>query len=372
MRPLVRRRLVPVSLALAGALTLAACGSSSNSGSSSGTTSGPVVTTFTGQYAHTGANTPPPKPLATPTNVTVGVTAKIEVFGEPQVALVQGEFKKENLNVTVQVAPANSVPQLLAQGQMQVVLNGLNAGNFNAASSGVSNPYLGDPYAYAPGDPTGLWVNKKFLNSDGSLKKPLPSNFSVSLGQAGIAAPSIIQTEQWLEKYGYTYNNVKNVSLAQPDIVTALQNGSLDAGYANTPFANALVNNPSFEKVTGTALAVGAFQTSSSYLNQHRDVVAAVLRALVRTARTYFGPGYRSNAQVMNIISQWIGAPVSTLTQSTPVIFSQDLSMAPLLGPIQQMQSIYIKLGGVLQYSKPIPNSQLVNTSVLANVLNGQ
>jgi hypothetical protein len=36
------------------------------------------------------------------------------------------------------------------------------------------------------------------------------------------------------------------------------------------------------------------------------------------------------------------------------------------------MQTIYIKLGGVLQYSKPIPNSQLVNTSVLANVLNGQ
>ena len=29
-------------------------------------------------------------------------------------------------------------------------------------------------------------------------------------------------------------------------------------------------------------------------------------------------------------------------------------------------------IGGVLQYSKPIPNSQLVNTSVLANVLNGQ
>jgi NitT/TauT family transport system substrate-binding protein len=362
---------VTVSLALAGALILAACGSSSSTGSSS-TTNASVVTTFTGKYANTGANTPPPKPLPTTTNVTFGVSAKIEVFSEPQVAVVQGEFKKENLNVSVQVLPANSVPQLLTQGQVQFVLNGLNAGNFNAANNGVSNPYIGDPYAYAPSDPTGLWVNKKFLNSDGSLKKPLPSNFTVSLGQAGIAAPSIIQTEQWLEKYGYTYNDVKNVALAQPDIVTALQNGSLDAGYANTPFANALINNPNFEKVTGTALAVGVFQTSSSYLGQHRAVVEAVLRALVRTARTYFGPGYRSNAQVMNDISQWIGVPVSTIDNSAPVIFSQNMSMEPLLGPIQQMQQVYFKLGGVLQYSKPIPNSQLVNTSVLNDVLNGQ
>jgi NitT/TauT family transport system substrate-binding protein len=360
----------PLAVLAVAAMAMAACSSSSKSSSTS-TTSTTAASATTSAPA-TGPGTPAPKPLATKTSVTLAVTAKIEVFSEPEVALMEGEFAKENLNVTVQVEPANSVPQLLAQGTVQAALNGINAGAYNAIHSGVGLTVVGDPYTYMADDPTGLWVNTKDLNADGTLKTPLPSGFAVSLGQAGINAPSILQTEQYLERSGLTYNNVTNVALAQPDIITALVNGRLQAGYANTPFANTLVGNPSFKKVTGTALAVGDVLVGQTYLQQHRDVVLALMRALIRTARTYFAPGYRSNAQVMGVIANWIGVPAATVTKSGPVSFSQDMAVDPLIPILTQMQQVWIKLGNVLQYNTPIPTSQLADSTVASDAVAGK
>jgi ABC-type nitrate/sulfonate/bicarbonate transport system substrate-binding protein len=380
MKQRMRLLVAPAALLCALGITATACSSSGSPRSSTGTStsSAPTSATSISNSAGTGPGTPPPKPLAQKTHVTFAVTAKIEVFAEPEIAFVQGEFQKENLDVSVQVEPANLIPQLLAQGQVQVALNGINAGAFNATYAGVGLDYIADPYQYQPGDPTGLWVNKKFLNPDGSLKKPLSSHFSVSLGQAGINAPSILQVEQYLEKNGLTYNDVTNVALAQPDIVTALENGSLDAGYANTPYANELTTNPNFQKVTGTALAVGDVLVGTTYLHQHRDVVMAVMRALIRTARTYFAPGYRNNSQVMGQIANWIGVPVDKLTLSAPVTFSQDMSLQPLVPILTEMQQVYIKLDSapgatqVLQYKTPIDPKTFTDLTIVPDVTNGQ
>jgi hypothetical protein len=98
----------------------------------------------------------------------------------------------------------------------------------------------------------------------------------------------------------------------------------------------------------------------------------ALMRALIRTARTYFAPGYRNNAQVMGVIANWIGVAVATLTKSGPVSFSQDMSVDPLIPILTQMQQVWIKLGNVLQYSSPIPTSQLADSTVAADVVAGK
>lgn len=313
-------------------------------------------------------NTPKPQPLPTKTKVVIGVTAPIEVFSEPEVALMKGEFAKENLDATVQLVSPTATAQLLAQGTVQVALAGISAGTLNAINQGVDVRMIGDPETLSPDDPSGLWINKQFLNAKGMLKKPLPSNFTLSLGNQGFGAVSAYWTEQYLEKNGLTLNNVQNVNLNQPTILTALQNGSVDAGFANDPYAGPLVNDTHVQKVA-TAGGAAVFETSTGYLDQHRAVVQAVMRALVRTARTYFGPGYRTNTSVMSIISSWLSTPTSTIEESPAVVFLPNMTMTLIKPILQGVQETWIKVGNVLTYTQPLATKSVTDTTVLAAVL---
>ncbi len=85
-----RRMLIPGALLATGSLVLAACGSSSTSATSeTGTKNagGAAVAPTT-----SGPNTPAPKPLASKTKLVIGYSAPIEVFAEPELALLNGEF----------------------------------------------------------------------------------------------------------------------------------------------------------------------------------------------------------------------------------------------------------------------------------------
>lgn len=367
-RPTARRR----SLALVAALSttvLAACGSSSSSSSGTTATTAALASPATSGAggATSGPGTPAPQPLAKKANVTIGISAPIEVFSEPEIALLQGEFAKENLNVSVKLVPATGWPQLLAQGAIQLAVAGISAGGLNAVNSGVDVRFIAAPWQLAPRDPSGLWINKKFLNPDGSLKTPVPSSFSVSIGNQGFGPVSLYWTEQYLEKNGLSMKKVKNVSLDQPDILTALENGGIDAGFANDPYAGPLANNPKFQKVA-PAGAAGGILTTTSFISGHSQVLQAVMRALVRTARTDFGPGYRNNATVMNEMSKWLGVPVATIDKSPPLEFTPDMNFSSFDPIILGAQSTWLKLGGVLAYQKPLALSQLVDPSVLAQV----
>lgn len=371
-------------LAVVAATVLAACGSSSSSssgtrstsaGGSTATTAASSPTSASGVAsgssssvagAASGPGTPAPKPLPTKTSVTIGISAPIEVFTEPEIALVNGEFAKENLNASVKLVPATGWPQLLAQGSIQLAVAGISAGGLNAVNSGVDLKFIAAPWHLAPTDPSGLWVAKKFLNPDGSLKKPVPSDFSVSLGNQGLGPVSIYWTEQYLEKNGTTMKNVRNVSLNQADILTALENGGIDAGYVNDPFAGALLSNPNFERVAPSGGA-GGILTTSSFISQHPQVLQAVMRALLRTARTYMGPGYRNNTMVINQMSKWLGVPVSTIDKSPPLDFTPDMNLSAFDQILLGAQTTWLKLG-VLNYHKPLTLNQLVDPSVLAQV----
>jgi ABC-type nitrate/sulfonate/bicarbonate transport system substrate-binding protein len=363
-----RRMLIPSALLTAGALALAACGSSSsgsktNSTPSSGAPSGSKVAATS-----SGPNTPKPQPLASKTKLTIGYTAPIEVFGEPELALLNGEFAKENIDATVKQVVSSTVPQLLAQNNIQIALSGIGAGTLNAIHQGIKLKAIGNPETLQASDPSGLYIQKKFLDSSGMLKKPLPKNFTLTLGDQGLGAVSIYWTEKYLEANGLSISDTTNVNLAQNLIGKALQNGSVDAGFANNPYAGSLVKDPSLMKV---APAGGAawYITTQSYLDQHADVAQAAMRALVRTARTYLASGYRDNANVMGQLSKWLGVDQATIKLSPAPVFLPNMDLS-LLEPIAQgVQQSWIKVGNVLNYSDPTPFSTLSDPTVLEAVV---
>ena len=351
-----RRTLLPVALLATGALLLGAFSTTAASA------------TTTTKASTTGPNTPKPKPLPTMTPVVIGYTAPIEVFAEPELALLNGEFAKENLNATVQLVTPSTVPQLLAQGTIQVALNGVSAGTLNAIDQGVDVTAIGNVETLQASDPSGLYIQKQFLNAKGKLKKPLPSNFTLTLGNTGLAAVSIYWTEKYLEANGLTINDTTNVNLAQNLIGTALTNGSVDAGFANNPYAGPLATNPNLVKV---APAGGAawYVSTTGYITQHANVVQAVMRALVRTARTYLAPGYRNNPKVMSQISTWLNVPTATINLSPAAVFLPNMDLAVLKPIVQGVQQTWIKVGNVLTYPTPIPFSKLTDPAILASVL---
>ncbi|HEY1989551.1 MAG TPA: ABC transporter substrate-binding protein [Acidimicrobiales bacterium] len=349
---------------LIGATLLAACSSSTNS--SSTTTGGNINST-----TNSGPNTPAPKPLATMTNVTLTVPAKVESFATPIVAQMNGEFTKENLNVTIELDPggAASEPQELAQGSAQVTETGLNAGTLNAISQGVGLRYVGYPYTYQTGDKEGFWVDKTYLNKNGTLNKAKLSTFKITLGTAGVASSSALPVQQWLQKSGVNLSQVTITNLSGAALVTALQNGAVQGAYALSPYYQPLLTDPRFTLVTPTPLATGVYEMSSQFISQQPLVAQAIMRALIRTDRTDLGPNYRNNAAVMGIISTWLGIPAATVANNPAVVFSTDMDTAalgPLLTGVQQM---WISLGGVLSYTKPLTVKQVVDPSVVNAVL---
>jgi len=351
---------------LVGATLLAAC-SSNNSSSTTTTGAGGNIHSST----NTGPNTPAPKPLATMTNVTLTVPAKVESFAAPIVAQMDGEFTKENLNVTIELDPggAASEPQELAQGTAQVTETGLNAGTLNAISQGVGLRYVGYPYTYQAGDKEGFWVDKTFLNKNGTFNKSMLSTFKITLGTAGVASASALPVQQWLQKSGVSLSQLSITNLSGAALVTALQNGAVQGAYALSPYYQPLLTDNRFVLVTPTPLATGVFEMSNQFISSQPLVAQAIMRALIRTDRTELAPGYRNNTAVMGIISTWLGVPVSSVDNNPPVVFSTDMGTAalgPLLTGVQQM---WISLGGVLAYTKPLTVEQAVNPSVVNAVL---
>lgn len=348
------------------ATMLAVCSSNNSSASTTTSASG-----NTKSSANSGPNTPAPKPLHTMTSVTLTVPAKVESFAAPIVAQMDGEFTKENLNVTVQLDPggAASEPQELAQGTAQITETGLNAGTLNAMSQGVGLRYVGYPYTYQVGDKEGFWVNKTYLNKNGTLNKSKLSTFKITLGTAGVASSSALPVQQWLKKSGVSLSQVSISNLSGAALVTALQNGAVQGAYALSPYYQPLLSDSRFALVTPTPLATGVYEMSTQFIKQQPLVAQAIMRALIRTDRTDLTPNYRNNPSVMQILSTWLGIPVATINNNPPVVFSTDMNTAalgPLLTGVQQM---WFNVGGVLSFTKPLTVKQVVDPSVVDAVL---
>jgi ABC-type nitrate/sulfonate/bicarbonate transport system substrate-binding protein len=354
-----RLRTASVALVAVAALALAACGSSSASKTSGGSGGQSPA------QSQAAATSLDPQPLATKTKVEFGYSAPLEAFVAPEIAAKNGEFSKENLDVDYKKVPAASWPQLLGQGSIKFIVAGFSAALMNAIHSGVDIQVIGGPYTLPDNDPSGLYIQKKFLNSDGSLKKPLPKDFSLTLGDQGYGAVSIFWTQQYMKKNGLSVLDTHNVNLSQPDIALALQRGSVDAGFANNPYAGTLTSVSTLQKVASAGPAT-VIATTKSYVDQHPDVVKAVLRAIARTDKTLLAPGYRDNAKIMGQIASWLGIPENKVTVSPAPIFSPNLSISYLEPIVKETQDTWLQAGGILTYKSPISFDSIANPSILA------
>ncbi len=308
--------------------------------------------------------TPAPHPLPAKTSVTVAVSAKIEPFIEPALAAAEGEFAKTNLNVTVKVVPQTQLPVVLAHGTVALAIGGFSAGFLNAIHTGVPMVFVGDIFSYEKTAATGLWGSRKVFTSTGAVKKTVNRPLNISVGLSGTTSAAFYPVQVWAKKHGITFHQVNTVKIATPTKTIGLESGSLDAAVLDAPFTGEIADNPNYVKLFPNYAAAVAV-TSKAELTAHRPVVEAILRSMMRSARTYLTPGYRNNQTVMSVLSSFSGVTENTIKKSPPLVFSLDMSMVPIEKTMQGMQQDWLQYGGILQYIKPIPYKTLVTNAVI-------
>lgn len=247
-----------IAVALAATALAVGCGSSGSSTSSSGK-SGSVTT------------------------IKVG-TGPVADFGQYFVALKEGYFAQQKLEV--QAVPVTNGPEAIAAlkgGSIDTTYTA-TLPLFLADEQGVGLRYVG------PGDmeSAGHWQYYMAVKSGSSittLQQALAKGNKI--GWIGASTPNAIALRMLMKQMHISAGNVSFVTLAVPDITTALTAGEVNAAIPLEPFtaiglqskAIRTVGTP-LDTVMGSIVPIGGYVTTSSWAQSHASTLAAFDRAL--------------------------------------------------------------------------------------------
>jgi len=234
-----------------------------------------------------------PTPLSPPVNIKIGGSLLV---GEAGVfaAMDKGYFKQEGIEA--EYVQAGSTADMLAQ----VVTNGLQFASvgqdpslFNVASRDVPVKIIGYNSIISNHDTAAGFVVRKDLIDSGRYKEATDfKGFTVAIpGNTGS------QGDVFLEKFaaqgGWTLRDVKETSIVFPQMVTALGNKAVDAGFSVQPFVS-IMENQNIAKMVATAgelfpgLPADVFVVSPTFANEQPDATVRVLAAFIRGQRDYW------------------------------------------------------------------------------------
>lgn len=232
----MRRMIAPFLVAT----LLVACAGTSETAEPTGTASSlasateePTPDQATDEPAPSGEAAYHPTPLSPTVPVRVGI---LRVPGPLQVAVKQGYFEEEGLDVEIEIlASGSDLLPLLASGQLDVGLSSPGAALFNAIGSGVDLRLVADAARYRPGFGSGAVVVRTDLYESGEI-----SEVADLEGRSfGVTAPGVatyMMAVRLLEEAGLSEDDVSLETMAYPDMLSALAGEQIDAANLTEPF----------------------------------------------------------------------------------------------------------------------------------------
>jgi NitT/TauT family transport system substrate-binding protein len=232
-----------------------------------------------------------PACAAEPVSVNVGITNVIADVGL-FVADKRGYFAAENLKVRfVSFDAAARMIASLASGDLDVGGGGISAGLFNAVARGLDLKIVADKSTAAPGLATGALVVRKDLVDAGRYKSPRDlKGWKLAVPAPGTGTGTVL--DRFLATVGLAIKDVDLVYLSFPQMVTALQNGGIDAGFLAEPSLTAV-------EATGAAVRIvrddemfpnhqaAVTLYSGRFITSDRDAAVRFMRAFLRGTRDY-------------------------------------------------------------------------------------
>ena len=303
------------------------------------------------------AHTPAPQPLDEPTDVVVtSGTLAAEFVAPLQVAIDRGEFEAENLNVRIeQVPPADSI-QLLGQGEVDAVWSAPEAGFVNGVESGFDLRWVAGNYSTSSESESGLWVR-----SEGGAEPDIADLRGKTLASiVGKGSVALYPVAQVLDEAGLSLSDLDFRTLPAGDIVTAFENGQVDAVWLLDPLWTQLEDDPNAVWVAGQPPGepLGGLLYGPNLLRDRPEVGEAFMRAYVRTINTYFDGDYKSDAEFTSYVAGLLDLEPALLEATPSLIMDWEIRE----GSTDRFQDVFIENDAV-RITEPLPEDELVDRS---------
>jgi NitT/TauT family transport system substrate-binding protein len=362
----MRRSLTVLAVAV---LALSACGSSSST-KAAPTVANSTAPTSAGHAPQTGPDTPAPRPLAQKTTVTLAVPGQAAGYMPLVAGKELGEFAKENIELNITVLPVPDATVLLSQGKIDLTL-GFFANTFNAQAGGASLKTFAPLNSFPTDAKSGLWARKSLAGTNGKVDPCALKGKTVSFGgTAGFGSASSFWVQQWLNTCSTGPVSIKDLhlsTLGSSDLLVALQSGAVDAGTLYDPQwqqadagGYAVLAEPNYKGV------LGGWDYGPNLANKPQ-VLDGIVRAMLRTTRTYLQGNYKANPQLVAAAIKGLGVTADRFTLAAPLIFDPNMAWDPNV--MTTLQQHWMRVGGLLTYDKALPLSQVYDPSAIARVV---
>lgn len=292
-----------------------------------------------------------PMKLPNKTVLKVSSAGNFEFMTALYVADALGELEKENIYIEYVTLPSQDAIPALALGQVDVSVIGISATLFNAVADGADVRLVFPGPSSPNGD--GLWVSNEFLAKPNNVE---PIRIANSQGPAWLG---IVPVGRYLESMGMDWNDVEFQKLPISELGTALELGSVDAAWLNSPAhltfkeqgsASLLAQYSQKEVATGYAFG-------PRLLRNNPEIGQAFIRALIRTIQTHLGAGYKANKDITTALANSLNLSDSQLSGGDELGFSLELDTTLQTNA----QQIWIDLGDILSYNEPLPPEDYID-----------
>ncbi|MGB4137594.1 MAG: ABC transporter substrate-binding protein [Microbacterium sp.] len=350
------------AVALSGAM-LVGCTTASNPASTNEpapTSAAPEAPEWQSKLTDDGRLKEPAKIIfSTASNAVLDITA-------PLWADQLGILKKYGITMEVQNVATTAAVPLLATGQVDVILGGLNAGLFNAVYSGSDLKVVGPNNYQDPNTTIGFYTSNKVTGGKLTTENLKGQTVASSQGTQGITMVALLDL---LKSLDLKLDDVKVTTMPQTDQVVALQTGAIALGTPSPAGTLALIEA---KEATWAARQIPegwpvvVYMYGPSLLKDRPEVGAAFLAAMRELYRDYLTPGYSENPEVVSAIAKATGQTEEAIQQSTEFIFTSELAIPD--DYISRMDSAWRLVPGQLASDKPMTTDQIVDTDFMKYV----
>ncbi len=227
-------------------------------------------------------------PTFTQVTVRYGIIGGVS-DGAIYIADAKGYFRAQG--ITLEQVPFQSAANMVAPlgtGELQAGGGAPSAGLFNAIDRGVQMRIVADKGSLAPGHGYEAIIVRKALADRVKSAKDF-RGLKVAIAQRDIVPEYSL--DAFLRTGGLTIKDVEVITLAFPDMVPALANGSIDVAAPTEPNATRILDAGTGVLITRTDAVVPNEQTAvilySEKFAQQRDVAVRFMAAYLQGARFY-------------------------------------------------------------------------------------
>jgi NitT/TauT family transport system substrate-binding protein len=285
-----------------------------------------------------------PRALPERTVLKVSSAGSFEFMTALYVAEAFGELEKENIAIEYVTLPSGDAIPALGLGQVDVSCVGIAATLFNAVADGADVRLVLPGPSSPNGD--GLWVSTAYA------EKPDKKGAIRIANSQGRAWLGIVPVKRYLDDIGLNLDDADFQTLPIADLATALELGSVDAAWLNSPAHLPFEERGTATRVAsyeGSEVATG-FAFGPRLLREEPEVGQAFIRALMRTVQTHLTTDYKSNPEIVNALAKSLGLSEAQIAGGAELDFAFEFE--PTLQTAAQ--EIWIGFGDILSYDEPL------------------